>query len=68
MDSDRLISTPENRALVANQGGPGHRVCYVEPASTADVMFDQLGYLVAHDSHVCPIGCEDCIRLKQVER
>ncbi len=67
MDSDRLPSTPENQAIGLNSVVE-RRVCYVEPASAVDVMLDQLQYLLGHDGRTCPIGCNDCVRLKQVER
>jgi len=31
-----------------------------------DVMFDQLEYLLAHESQDCSAGCKDCERLKAV--
>jgi len=30
-------------------------------------MFDQLAYLLGHESQGCPAGCQDCIRLKEIE-
>ncbi len=45
----------------------GH-LCYTGPAPLADVMFEQLEYLVDHASANCPPGCSECARLAQVEK
>jgi hypothetical protein len=66
MDSDRVISELGSQTSVASQPAPGHRACYIEPALTTDVMFDQLEYLLAHDNQGCQAGCQDCIRLREV--
>ena len=42
--------------------------CYVESASTMDVMLEQLDYLAAHASPACPPRCKDCVRLEQVRK
>jgi hypothetical protein len=44
----------------------GPRIVYAGDASVADVMFDQLGYLLAHAAQPCPPECADCARLGQV--
>jgi hypothetical protein len=67
MHSDPLISEPAHQTLVASQTAPGHRVCYIEAAPTMKVMFDQLEYLLAHESQECPAGCQDCKRLREIE-
>ena len=67
MHSDPLISEPANQTFVASEAAPGHRVCYIEAAPTMNVMFDQLEYLLGHESQGCPAGCQDCIRLREVE-
>jgi hypothetical protein len=67
MHSDPLISKPANQTVVAGEAGPSHRVCYIEAAPTMNVMFDQLEYLLAHESRGCPAGCQDCIRLREIE-
>jgi hypothetical protein len=67
MGHDWSISDAANGTSVVGETTPGHRVCYVEPAPTIDVMFDQLEYLLAHKSRGCPPGCGSCKRLKQVE-
>ena len=67
MHSDPLISEPAHQTLVASQPAPGHRVCYIEAAPTMKVMFDQLEYLLGHEGQGCPAGCQDCIRLREVE-
>ena len=67
MHSDPLISEPAHQILVASQTAPGHRVSYIEAAPTTNVMFDQLEYLVGHASQGCRAGCQDCIRLREIE-
>ena len=64
MHSNPVISGPANQTLVASQAAPGHRVSYIEAAPTMNVMFDQLEYLLGHESQGCPAGCQDCIRLR----
>jgi hypothetical protein len=41
--------------------------CHIAAAPVADVMFDQLEYLTAHAAQVCPPGCADCARYRQVK-
>jgi len=67
MDSDRVISELGNQTSVASQPAPGHRVSYIEAAPTMNVMFDQLEYLLGHNNQGCQVGCQDCIRLREVE-
>jgi hypothetical protein len=67
MLSDPLISETANQTFVATEAAPGHRVCYIEAAPTMKVMFDQLEYLLGHKSQGCPAGCQDCIRLREIE-
>ena len=67
MHSDPLISELANQTLVASRAAPGHRVSYIEPAPTINVMFDQLEYLLGHEGQGCPAGCQDCMRLREVE-
>ena len=68
MDSDSLILEPANQSFNADEAAPKNRLIYVEPAPAIDVMFDQLEYLVAHESDDgCPRGCQECERLRQVQ-
>jgi hypothetical protein len=67
MLSDTLISELVNHTLVASQAAPAHGVCYIEAAPAKIVMFDQLEYLLGHESLGCPAGCQDCMRLREVE-
>jgi hypothetical protein len=67
MHSDPLISESAHQTLVVSQTAPGHRVSYIEAAPTMNVMFDQLEYLLGHESQGCPAGCQDCIRLREIE-
>jgi hypothetical protein len=65
MQSDPLIS--ELADEMSNEAGSDRQGCYIEPASTIDVMFEQLEYLLAHESEECPAGCRDCTRLQEIE-
>jgi hypothetical protein len=65
--SDPLISKLADQTFVASEAAPGHQVCYIVAAPTMKVMFEQLEYLLAHESQGCPAGCQDCIRLREVE-
>jgi hypothetical protein len=40
---------------------------HIASAPVADVMFDQLRYLAAHNGQGCPVDCVDCARLAQVK-
>jgi hypothetical protein len=44
------------------------RACYVAPAPAADVMHDQLDYLIRHASQSCLARCADCRRLAEVRQ
>jgi hypothetical protein len=47
----------------------GHRCRYLGPAaSTVDVMWEQMEFLVAHAGKACKPGCPECSRLEQVKR
>jgi hypothetical protein len=41
---------------------------HIAPAPLADVMFDQLDWLLGHVSPACGPECEDCARLEQVKK
>ena len=45
----------------------GRASCYVEAALQAEVMFDQLAFLLEHVSPSCPLGCPHCARLAKVQ-
>ncbi|MGP8244474.1 MAG: hypothetical protein ACLQVN_08125 [Bryobacteraceae bacterium] len=68
MGCDRSISKATNRMGVASRTAPGRHVHYFGAAARIDVMFEQLEYLLTHESQDCPAGCEDCKRLKKAER
>jgi hypothetical protein len=40
--------------------------CYVAPPCLADVLFEQLDYLVSHARQGCEPGCPICERLSRV--
>ena len=65
MDSIFSSPNPAPRAAAAVQ--PGR--CYVGPAaSTIDVMWEQMEFLVAHAGKACKPACPQCRRLEQVKR
>ena len=67
MQSDPLISKPADQTFVASETVPGSQVCYIEAAPAMNVMFEQLEYLLAHESQECSAGCRDCIRLREIK-
>ena len=40
---------------------------YIDSAPLRDILQEQLDYLIAHSSESCAPGCEDCVRLQQVQ-
>jgi hypothetical protein len=66
MNSDRQIANAKSPAAVVHQPAASQHSCYVVPAAVADVLFDQLEYLVAHGSRDCPPDCIECGRLERV--
>ena len=50
----------------SGETGQPRIVRYTAPAPLADVMFEQLEYLVHHGDNGCPRGCPDCLRLNRV--
>jgi len=67
MNTDRQIGNAKSPAAVVNQPAACEHSCYVASAAVADVLFDQLEYLVAHGSRDCPAGCIECGRLERVK-
>jgi hypothetical protein len=51
----------------ASQTASPAQSCYVAPALTVDVLFDQLQYLVTHSGRDCPPECLECGRLERVK-
>ena len=45
----------------------GRRVPYANSAPVADVIFEQLDFLLNHRDHECFPDCEDCARLERVK-
>ena len=45
----------------------GPRVSYIEAALPAEVLFDQLAFLLEHAGPSCPLSCPDCARLAKVQ-
>ena len=46
---------------------PSRRADYIEPAPVGEILHEQLDYLIAHSAGSCAPGCEDCVRLQQVQ-
>jgi hypothetical protein len=67
MNSDRLIGNAKSPAAAVNQPAALQHSCYVASAVAADVLFDQLEYLVAHRGRDCPSDCIECSRLERVK-
>jgi len=44
-----------------------HHPDYIEPAPVSEILHEQLDYLLAHSSRSCAPGCEECVRLQQVQ-
>jgi hypothetical protein len=63
-------SGPETAGLDLETAGPTvlPSACYVAPAPAADVMHDQLDYLIRHASPSCLARCADCRRLAEVRQ
>ncbi len=60
MDQEQYLVEPEQPEEPS--------ACYVQSAPALAVMQEQLEYLVLHkSSNSCPLGCEDCMRLEEVE-
>jgi hypothetical protein len=70
MNTDSPMPNAANQLDASSQLAPHEGKCYVESAPTAEVMFDQLEYLVAHSTlrtlGECSPECVDCGRLQQV--
>ena len=58
-------STKSEGAARPGEPGQPRTVRYTAPAPLAEVMFEQLEYLVHHGDHGCPRGCAECLRLNR---
>ena len=67
MNTDRQIGNARSPAAVVNQSASSPNSCYVASAPVADVLFDQLEYLVTHGGRNCPSDCLECGRLERVK-
>ena len=43
------------------------RADYIQPAPVSEILHEQLAYLISHSEGSCAPGCEDCVRLQQVQ-
>ena len=59
----KLITSPDPPTSASEGRAP----CYVEAALEAEVMFDQLVFLLEHVGPSCPLGCPHCARLVKVQ-
>jgi hypothetical protein len=68
MNTDRTTGNAKIPAMPANvHFSRTPQSCYVASAPVADVLFDQLQYLVAHSGRDCPPECLECGRLERVK-
>lgn len=67
MNADRQIGNAQSPAAAVNQPAALQHSCYVASAAVADVLFDQLDYLVAHGGRDCPSDGIECGRLERVK-
>jgi hypothetical protein len=67
MNLNRQIANAKSPAAVVNQPAALQPACYVASAAIADVLFDQLEYLIAHGGRDCPSDCIECGRLEHVK-
>ena len=68
MNTDRPVANANSPAAAVSQpAGTPITSCYLAPAPVADVLFDQLEYLVAHGGRDCPSDCLECSRLERVK-
>jgi len=67
MNTDRQIENAKSPAAVVSQPAASEHSCYVASATVADVLFEQLEYLVAHGGRDCPSDCLECGRLERVQ-
>jgi len=64
---DSFYSSPNGESEPSAEAG--HVQCFLEsPAAYADVMREQMEYLLHHLGASCFPGCPDCARLEQVKR
>jgi len=45
----------------------GRQTEYITSAPLRDILQEQLDYLIGHSFESCAPGCEDCVRLQQVQ-
>jgi hypothetical protein len=67
MDSDRSLSEASDQISIATPAVVERHGHHLKAAPLHDVMFDQLGYLIAHADGNCPPDSMDCARLQQVK-
>jgi len=67
MNVDRPIANANRRAAADSQPAGLPKPFYGGMAPLADVLYDQLEYLVRHGASDCPEGCSDCSRLERVK-
>lgn len=67
MNTDHQIGNAKSSAAVVKQLASSPNSCYVASAPVADVLFDQLEYLVMHSGRNCPSDCLECGRLERVK-
>jgi hypothetical protein len=63
---ESIYSSPEEESQTSSEAAP-QRWHVRPPASHAEVMREQIEYLLDHLGAVCPPGCSDCVRLEEVQ-
>jgi len=53
--------------LAAGAEMESRRAEYINPAPVAEILHEQLDYLIEHARRSCAPGCEECVRLQQVQ-
>jgi hypothetical protein len=63
---ESIYSSPDNQSRTSAGAAP-QRWHLGPPASNAEVMREQIEYLLDHLGAACPPGCPDCVRLEEVQ-
>ena len=63
----RSRSKPGVQPFAENQAPIDRRADYIDSSPLPEVLREQLDYLIEHAAQSCAPGCEDCVRLQQVQ-
>ena len=67
MNSERPMADAPRQSPAATQPAISPSGCYIAASAMAEVMFDQLQYLLDHTGQHCAPECMDCGRMQQVK-